>query len=1039
MQLPDVRFSVLGPLSVRVGGQPVAVPGPRQRHILALLLLNADIPVTNPELAAVLWNDDPPPTGRRQVQNAVSRLRQVLGQHGFAGLDRESGGYRLSPDPDGLDLIMFEALVADGQRAAARGDRGAAADSLHRAMGLWRGPALTDLTSDRIRTRAAHLDERLAAVAETYAGHMLACGQSERLADDLAGLVAQHPLRERLIAAHMLALYYGGRQAEALAIYHQTAAALADTLGVDPGPELTSTFERILRHDARPPSRPVLASPDGAGAGADDATPTTEAMTQLVAESLRTAPAPRQLPPDIGDFAGREEQQERLLHLLGPDGGMGFALCGRPGVGKTALAVHLAHRVASQFPDGQVFIDLHAMDPKPLEPAAALGQILLALGVESAALPDDIDVCTAMYRTVLTGRRMLILLDNAAGDAQVRPLLPGTNTVRVIITSRRPLTAFGPSLPSIPVELLTRFEALTLLAGASDRGQDTVHEPAAERIVELCGRLPLALRIAGARLASKRHWSLPHMAGRLTDRRSRLDELATGDLAVRTSISMTVDGLPEPDRLALWALGGLWSGDFSGWLAAAVLACPVAQAENVLERLVDAQLVEPAQPDPAGRPRYRLHDLIRDFAQDGFQQHPPEHRLASTRLALDACLSAVRHAATQVSGPDIRFPGGDTHGAGPGQPCCVHQEAVATTAAALAWFATERRVLTTAIQHGVELSLGAQAWRIAHACAVFYELRADWADWRNSHQSVLEALRGTDQLTGIAAMLCGLGQLGVDKGPTRPARRHLDDAVAASRQAGEPGLEAYALRARGNNLLLDGRRAAAVENFEAGLRLARRARDRTCEAACLHGLGSAHWDAGQYDEAVQVLTQAVEIVGKGADRRLEPYIHCLLGICHQQAGRPHASLPAFRRAIASARVIGDVRAELSSRRGLADAHRRVGQPAQSLALLRRVLATVRMLGDRVGEAQTLRRRGEALTDLGRTEEACRELALALEIVRSADLPGVEAEVRYALGLAHLRDGDRDCAAESLRTAAVLFDQCGARHRRADAQQRLRQI
>jgi tetratricopeptide (TPR) repeat protein len=694
--------------------------------------------------------------------------------------------------------------------------------------------------------------------------------------------------------------------------------------------------------------------------------------------------------------------------------------------------VHLAHQTADHFPDGQIFVDLRGMDPRPLAPAAVLTHVLRALGIGASALPEDTGERAALYRSVVSDRRVLLVLDNATDEAQVRPLLPGTTATRVVITSRRRLSTLDAQLPAVPLDLLTPGEAVGLLTGIVGRAR--VHEEADEavRIAALCGRLPLALRVAGARLAAKPHWPLSRLVERLSGTRNRLDELVAGDLAVRASLRLSADSLGEPQRRALRLLGGLWCADFTGWLAAAVLDVPVEDAEDVLEQLVDAQLLE------AGAHRYQFHDLVRDFTREQFGREPPARRRDVTRRALDACVTAVHHAATILIGPCDLVPGGLPH-ATRAQPCCAHRDRMRSPAEALDWFATERLVLTSAVQQAADDGFPDQAWRIAHVSAVFFEVRADWDDWRHTHRVALRAIEGSGQAEGEAALRCGLGQLGVDRGISAEARGHLRRAETLSRQIGDAALEAYALRGLGDVEVLDSRHAAAVVFYETALGLARRTGYRAGEASSLRGLGNVYRDTGRYDEAVRRLEDAVAVIRDGVDRRTEPYALAALGSTHLLAGHPYTGIRCYRQALDSAQRLGDVRGEVNAARGLADAHRQAGRPRAAVEILQQVLVTVRRLGEEIGEVQTLRRLGEALTDLGESARAADQLRRALGIVRRFGFPRIEAEVLRALGGAQLSAGDREAARASLAAAHVLFRRCGMHREERDAERRLAAI
>ncbi|MDG4770090.1 tetratricopeptide repeat protein [Solwaraspora sp. WMMD792] len=743
-------------------------------------------------------------------------------------------------------------------------------------------------------------------------------------------------------------------------------------------------------------------------------------------------PVPRQLPPDVADFTGRSTRSARLRRLLTDSGPpRGVVIFGQAGVGKTALAVHVAHQVTKHFRDGLVLVNLRGMDPQPLPAADALGHVLRSLGVNPPQIPAGVDERVALYRSLLGSRRVLVLLDNAVDTSQVRPLLPGSGTSRVLVTSRGPLPVLTPDLAAVNLELLTQREAVALLIRIVGRDRVTGQREAAEHIATLCGRLPLALRIAGARLAGRPHWPLSRLAERLADSRRRLDELAAGDLEVRASLGLSITALAEPCRQALTLLGGLWSGEFTGWLAAAAVNRPTAETEEILEQLVEAQLLDACGGGGPGHQRYRFHDLVRDVARERFTALPAAQRAETARRALDASAQAVHRAAGCLLGTAEQLPGAapaaDGHRAAP---------IVITSAAdAMAWFAVERTSLTAAVGYAAGVGLAGHAWRIAHNSAVFFELRADWDDWRRTHDVALAAVGPAGDRRGEAALRWGLGQLGLDRGVTAEAREHLDRARELAERIRDIGLQARTLRALGDLHWLDSRPSQAEEHYRRGLALATAAGHRASEARCLRGLGELQRDTGRFDEAVRTLTRAVAVVNRCPDRRIAPYALSALGNTHLLAGRPQPAIRSFQQAVAVARSLGDTRAAIQGQRGLADAYRAAGRPGDALQILQEVLVTVRRLGEDIGEVQTLRRLGEALTDLGEYERAVTELRRALNTIGRIGFSRIEAEVRYALGRAELASGDRDAAGRLLGEARRLFERCGmlARTTEVDSQ------
>jgi DNA-binding SARP family transcriptional activator len=553
MSLPRLEYRILGPLEVVRDGVPLNLGGLVQQRILAALILEANRTVSTSRLAVAAWGADPPATAHRQVQNRIAALRAVLTAAGAAPvLKSTTGGYRLSVPPESVDALVFEGLCGAG----------AAPVELRSALALWRGQALAGLSLDR---EAAALEEKRVAALERCLELELAAGANQPVIAELAALVREQPFRERPVGLLMTALYQAGRQSEALTCFRDLAARLADELGLDPGAELQRLHGRILRADPTlNPSRAPL-------------------------------PRPCLLPSDVADFTGREEQLADLERLLHPDAPTAAvvvsAIAGKGGVGKTALAVHAAHRLRVEFPDGQLYVNLDGAGPKPTDPSEVLAWLLLVLGVEGRLIPNSLSERAALYRSRLADKRVLVLLDNAADEAQVRPLLPGLPNCRVLITSRSRLVGLA-GARTIALDVLPPAQAIDLLGRVAGPERVAAEPAAAAEIVRLCGYLPLAVRIAGARLAARQHRPLSWLVTRLADEHRRLDELAVGDLEVRASFALSYQGLKPELRRAFRLLGLVTAPDFAPWVLSALLDVPMAQAEDLLESLVDAQLVE---------------------------------------------------------------------------------------------------------------------------------------------------------------------------------------------------------------------------------------------------------------------------------------------------------------------------------------------------------------------------------------------------------------------------------------------------------------
>ncbi|MEU6552891.1 BTAD domain-containing putative transcriptional regulator [Streptomyces sp. NPDC046915] len=609
-----LRFSVLGPVRAWRGEEPLSTGSPQQRALLAALLLREGRTATAAELIDALWGPEPPSQALAAVRTYASRLRKVLDP---GVLVSESGGYAVRSLGEGaLDLVVAQDLTAEAEKSRGAGDLCHAREVLNRALGLWDGEALAGVPGPYADAQRVRLEEWRLQLLESRLDMDLEQGCHAEAVSELTALTAAHPLRERLRELLMLALYRSGRQAEALAVYADTRRLLAEELGVDPRPGLKELQQKILQAD------PALA---------EFSAPVTEPAVVPV--------RPAQLPATVPDFTGRAafvgELSEVLASASETDAGGGgrvmavSALAGIGGVGKTTLAVHVAHQARSAFPDGQLYVDLQGAGARSAEPETVLGSFLRALGTADSAIPDSLEERAALYRSVLDGRRVLVLLDNAKDAAQVRPLLPGTEGCAALVTSRvRMVDLAGAHL--VDLDVMSPDEALSLFTKIVGDERVASEREAALDVVAACGFLPLAIRIAASRLAARRTWTVSVLAAKLADERRRLDELQAGDLAVKATFELGYGAL-EPAQARAFRLLGLADGpDVSLAAAAAVLDLPAEDTEDLLEALVDTSLLESAAPG-----RYRFHDLVRLYARacaERDEQPPSERGSAMSRL-----------------------------------------------------------------------------------------------------------------------------------------------------------------------------------------------------------------------------------------------------------------------------------------------------------------------------------------------------------------------------------------------------------------------
>ncbi|MFD6189387.1 BTAD domain-containing putative transcriptional regulator [Streptomyces sp. NPDC060275] len=614
----EPRFTLLGPVRAWRGGDPLPTGSPNQRALLVALLLREGRTTTPAELIDSLWGDEPPSTALAVVRTYASRLRKILDPRVLVS---ESGGYAMRALPrDAVDLWVARDLAEEAERARAAGDPCQARDALDRALALWDGEPLAGVPGPYAEVQRARLEEWRLQLLESRLDMDLEQGRHAEVVAELIALTVAHPLRERLRELLMLALYRSGRQAEALAVYADTRRLLQNELGVDPHPGLSDLQQRILQAD------PALAEPSAPVAGSAAAAPVV----------------PAQLPAGIPDFTGRAAFVEQLRDLLGSGQGGVMAvssLTGIGGVGKTALAVQVAHQASDAFPDGQLYVDLRGAGPHPAKPASVLGSFLRALGTPDPAIPDSAEERAALYRSLLRGRRTLVVLDNARDAAQVRPLLPGTPGSAALVTSRvRMLDLEGAHL--VDLDVMSSREGLALFTRIVGEERVAAEPEAAMEVIEACGRLPLAIRIAASRLAARRRWTVSVLAVKLADERRRLDELRAGDLAVKATFELGYGQLEPAQARAFRLLGLADVPDISLAAAAALLDLPAEDAEDLLESLVDTSLLESAAPG-----RYHFHDLVRLYARACAERdEPPSEREAALSRLLDFHLATATQA-----------------------------------------------------------------------------------------------------------------------------------------------------------------------------------------------------------------------------------------------------------------------------------------------------------------------------------------------------------------------------------------------------------
>jgi DNA-binding SARP family transcriptional activator len=989
-------FGVLGPLEVTAGGSPVPVIGRRQRELLAVLLLRANQPVSVDLLVDMIWPDRPPASAHRQVQNGVGRLRRTLTTGGVRPdvIETRPGGYLLRIGADGLDALAFATHVAMGKQAAA--DRLAdAVVSLRAALALWRGPPLADI-DDHLVAREAHLlDEQRVAVLEDCVELELRLGRHDEVVNELTSLVREHPLRERLWALLMVALYRTGRKAEALAAYRLARSKFVTELGLEPGLELQALEQAIL-----------------SGAGAIDFV-------------RQEQPRPRQLPPDTVDFTGRDEIVTELdgLFRAGRHGPAVViaAIAGKAGVGKTTLAVHVAHRVLDVFPDGQLYVNLlGGGQDQRAEPVEVLARFLRALGTAGSAIPDGLEERAELYRSRLGDRQVLVVLDNAVDESQVRPLLPGGAGCGVLVTSRSRMAALPGARPVL-LDVLQPAQALELLSRITGAQRIAAETKAACDLIRLCGLLPLALRIVGARLLARPDLTLTGMAARLVDESTRLTELTYGDLEVRASLSVSYRGLGPRARRLFHLLGLLDAPDVAGWVCGAVLDLTADSADELIEALTDAQLLEMPRRDATGRPRYRLHDLVRLYARErASESESPAARTAAIARALGGWLALVQRAHIALSGGDFVT----MHGTSVHWKPAVEGLGSVIDEDPLTWYETERLAIVAGVRQAADHGLDELCWELAISSYALFLTRGHYDDWTDTHTRALAATRGAGNRRGMAAVLLGLGALQAYRRNHVEAAELLDASVSALRKLDDPRGLSYALGTAAHVDGMRGRYELAIARHQESIAVYREVGDPLAEIIGLRALGKLLVDIGRLEEARLILDRAM-VMGRRGDRRAYAEVLYTLGQLYLASGDTARAELAFRDVLAVSEQIGDPRGAASAWQGFGLVRLAKGALVEAATVLSQALVLNQRLGAVLTEGRIRLSLGEVHRRSGRLDEAEHHLEQAVRIFTASQTPLWHARALSALGDVHLGCGATAAARAAWSRAHALFDEVGS--------------
>lgn len=929
---PGTQFAVLGSLEIRCGDEIVPISGALQCRVLVMLLLEAGRVVPVSRLVAAGWNEDPPESAEHQIRKTVAKLRSRI-PRGPDLIVTDGPGYRAVVDTDQLDLLRHRKLLRQARESLDARDPALAAERFRAALALWRGPVLSGSGGPVIDAASTALEEQRLGAAEQLYDLRIEAGEAAAITGELRGLVEDHPLRESLRSRLMLALYHSGQQAAALDEFARARRRLADELGIDPGTELTELHERILRQDLSPTrsERPAPAAP------------------------AEAAEAPYVLPFDVRDFAGRSTELQWVHNAAGraaQDAPTVLALDGMGGSGKTALAVRAAHQLAERYPDGSVFIDLHGFTPgqTPLSVFDAQGDLLAAVGIPSEQIPTVPAGRAARWQSFVRGRRMLLVLDNAASSEQVRGLLPASPNSLVLVTSRPRLTGLdGAEWRSVGA--LPESDSQQILCNTLGPERVRREPEAARELLQLCGGLPLAVRIAAARLANRPQWTVQRLVERLRDHSRRLDELTSEGRGVAGALLLSYQSMPSDQRRAFRLLGHHPGRCLDAGEAAALLDTDVLTAEDVLEELVDARLLEAREPGV-----YALHDLVRSFVQRVAQGEQAAGDGQAVRRLLDHYLRMAERAG------DVLFPGRRRYRED-GEEDRDHEE-FDRKDKALQWLDQHRDGMLAAVDAAYEKGL---LW---HAARLPREL--------GFHSSI----RTYDASANAA----------------------LEKAVAASRQLGDRSLTRLNLTNLAMGKWRLGQLSDAVARLQEAAELSREMADELSEAACQARLGQAYNSMGELESALRLNREVNRRAQDLGLPRLEGSSLSMLSLIQVRMGRFDEAAESAERAVAIFDRLQEIQLSVDALSNLSLAVEGLGRFEEALTQADEALERCERINIPSVLPLVLARRADVLVRVGELEDAVRSAdhalaraASSIDDVHRAAVHLTVGRVRYAQG------------------------------------------
>ncbi|BCY08644.1 AfsR/SARP family transcriptional regulator [Actinoplanes sp. L3-i22] len=950
-----MEFGILGPLEVRDHDSRTALGGTKQRRIVATLVLNAGRVVSLNELVDAVWDGEPPATARKQIQNAVSALRRTpVGQ----ALSAAGPGYVLRVPAEQVDAGRFEHCLTQAHAARTRHDLMHAAETLRAGLAIWRGPALAGVGGRTVSAAAGKLEARRLSAVIAWAEISLELGSHAAVAEQLSAEPDRYPLCEPLAGLLMLALYRTGRVAESLVCYQRIRHTIAEDLGVDPGPELQDRYRRILAAD------PAL--------------------------NYQAVPPRNYLPRDVGHFTGRRAELDRLMSLA--DGGgvtVIQAIDGMSGVGKTAMAVHAAHRLAGRFGDGRLFVDLHGHTAgrDPLTAGEALDVLLRAVGVSDARIPQSLDEKAAMWRAELADRRVLVVLDNALNSAQVMPLLPGSASCAVMITSRRRLAGLT-SAEVLSVDTLPPDDAVALFRAVAGPDRCAAEPLAVVKAVQLCGHLPLAISIAAARLRVRPQWKVFDLVERLTDDRGRAKLLQAEDWGVTAAFALSYQHLVEAEQRMFRLLGLHPGADIDVFAAAALAGLPADEAEHLLDALCDIHLLIAHLPG-----RYRLHDLVRDFARASVEaDEPVSRRSAAYDRLLDYYLH-VTYLAIELDNPSR-----PRLGASPRYlPGAVPR--LSRTSEVRSWVDAEHANLPALARLAAQHRAGGEGWQLArNVGSLLYENGQLAASLEVFTIALAACGPGTPSAVRSACLL-DVGLMHKVLGRYRIALDFLDQGTAQAALSGDHDSVNRSLIHKADLSNHIGPFTDAVTYATRSMELNRERGEVWREAVALTVLMDALSRLGRDREAIEAADRAALPLDGFANLRQASAVLSRRGTAHSQLGDHDSAIGLLRQSLELARQGEDRRFEADYLHRLAEAVRRSGDPRAALKPAHAALAILDDIPDPVDLAETHNVLGAIHSDLHEFEVARTHFRQTLELTTNVD---------YRVARAHAHHGISRC-------------------------------